>query len=129
MSDRRKVAVIYLVAQAAAVFGWWVALLTSPTVRGWFELDTGRRDVLSAFVVADLVVLLAGSTVAAAGLLRSARWASRAVAGVAGGSAYATLWLAGWVALGGRGAVGLVPMLVATAATTALAVWVARDSP
>lgn len=108
--------------QAAAVAGWWLALVISPRVRGWFELDAARRDVLSAFVVGDVLVLLAGSTVAAVGLLREARWAPSWVAGVAGGAAYATLLLAGWVAFGGSGAVGLVPMIAATGATALIAV-------
>ena len=115
-------AVAYLTAQAAAVIAWWLALLVSPRVRGWFELDAGRRDVLSAFVVGDVVVLAVGSALAAVALGRDLPWARSCVAWVAGGCAYSTLYLAAWVGLGGRGAVGLLPMVAATLATTAIAV-------
>jgi hypothetical protein len=127
MSDRRHLAAAYLLVQAAAVPVWWLALARSPRVRGWFELDTGRHDVLSAFVVGDLVILLAGSIASAVALLRKADWAARSVAWVAGGSAYATLYLAAWVALGGRGAAGLVPMFGATMATSVIALRYARE--
>ena len=122
MWDRHRLGAAYLLGQAGAVVVWWLALVGSPTVRGWFELDEGRRDVLSAFVLGDLVVLAIGSVVAGMALLRRARWATTAVAWVAGGCAYSTLYLAAWVALGGRGAIGLVPMVAATAATTFIAV-------
>lgn len=112
----------YLFVQAAAVVVWWAGLVASPTVRDWFEMDDGRRDVLSAFVLADLVVLAAGSAGAAVGLLRGERWAGAVVAAVAGGCAYSTLYLATWVGLGGVGAIGLVPMVAATVATAAIAV-------
>jgi hypothetical protein len=127
MSGRRQLAATYLLVQAAAVPLWWLALALSPRVRGWFEVDTERHDVLSAFVVGDLVILLAGSIASAVGLLREADWATRSVAWVAGGSAYATLYLAAWVALGGHGAAGLAPMVGATLATSVIALRYARE--
>ena len=120
MGDRRRQLVVgYLGLQAAAVVVWWAALVLSPRVREWFEMDGGRRDVLTAFAAGDAVILGAGSVLAAVGLRRRARWAGTATAGVAGGSAYATLLLGAWVALGGRGAIGLAPMVAATAASVA----------
>jgi len=113
---------MYLIAQAVAVVVWWLALVLSSEFRGWFELDEGRRDVLNAFVLGDVVVLAGGSMVAAVALLRQVRSAPLWVAWVAGGCAYSTLSLAAWVAFGGVGAVGLVPMLVATSVTSAIAV-------
>lgn len=119
MGDRRRWAAGYLAAQAAAVVVWWAALATSPRVRGWFEMDADRRDLLTAFAAGDAVVLALGSALAAAGLARGARWAVVAAATVTGGCLYATLLLAAWVGLGGDGAVGLVPMVAATAAGAA----------
>ena len=112
----------YLIGQALAVVVWWLGLVLSERVRGWFELDDGRHRVLSAFVLGDVVVLAVGSIVAALALLRQARSASQWVAGVAGGCTYSTLYLAAWVALGGDGAIGLVPMVAATVATSVIAV-------
>lgn len=121
MGDRRRVAAGYLGLQAAVVAAWWAALALSEPVRDWFEMDPGRRDLLTAFVAGDAVVLGLGSLAAAVGLARDSRWAGPVTAFVAGGAAYATLLLAAWVALGGRGAIGLVPMLVATAASATVA--------
>jgi hypothetical protein len=53
---------------------------------------------------------------------RQARWSAPVLFFTAGGTAYATLYLAEWTFLRGGGALGLVPMVVATAATTAIAV-------
>lgn len=122
MPERRTLGVAYLLVQAGAVVVWWAGLVLSPTIRDWFELDGGRRDVLNAFVLGDVVVLAAGSVVGAVGLLRDERWAAAVVAAVAGGCAYSTLYLAAWVGLGGAGAIGLVPMVAATGATAAIAV-------
>jgi hypothetical protein len=129
VGDLRRLAAGYLGLQAAAVVGWWLGLALSPRVREWFEMDPGRRDVLTAFGAGDAVVLGLGSVVAAVGLRRSARWAASVTAFVAGGSAYATLLLAAWVALGGRGAIGLAPMLAATAASLAAALVARRAGP
>jgi hypothetical protein len=126
MWGRRRLWAAYLVGQAIAVVVWWVALVASGQVRGWFELDGGRRDVLNAYVLGDVVVLAVGSTVAATALLRSVRSAPLWTAWVAGGCAYSTLYLAAWVAFGGVGAIGLVPMAIATGATSAIAVAAAR---
>lgn len=126
MGDRRTAEVAYLVVQAVAVVAWWVGLVVSPSLRDWFELDGGRRDVLNAFVLGDLVVLAVGSAAAAVALQRGERWAGAIVAAVAGGCLYSTLYLAAWVGLGGVGAVGLVPMVAATVATSAIAVDHAR---
>lgn len=126
MGDRRRLAAGYLGLQAAAVVVWWLGLALSPTVRGWFEMDPDRPDVLTAFVAGDAVVLGPGSALAAAGLVRRSRWAAPVAAFVAGGCAYATLLLAAWVALGGRGTIGLVPMVAATAASVTVALVAAR---
>jgi hypothetical protein len=109
----RRLAVPYLVVQAAAVPAWWLAMAAWPSVRGRFELDPGNPDVLDAFLLGDLVLLAAGSAVAAAVLGRN-----RVVgAVVAGGWAASTLTLAGWVLAGGHGWLGLPPMIVGTALT------------
>jgi hypothetical protein len=128
VGGRRRFAAGYLGLQAAAVVGWWAALALSPRVRDWFEMDPARPDVLTAFAAGDAVVLGAGSLAAAVGLVRGAGWAASVAAFVAGGAACATLLLAAWVALGGRGAVGLAPMGAATAASLAVMSAAARPA-
>jgi hypothetical protein len=124
----RRLSVAYMALQAGMALGWWVALVVSDRVRGWFELDAGEHDVLSAFVLADLLVIVAGSAVAALALARSWSWASSCVAWVAGGVAYATLYLAMWTILGGHGAAGLAPMAGATVLTSGVAIRETRDA-
>lgn len=117
-----RLAVPYLGAQAVLAVAWWLGLGASASFRGWFELEPSRPAVLDAFLVADLVVLVGGSAMAAIGLARRRSWAPPATAAVSGGAAYATLYLAGWVLLGGHGWVGLVPMVAATTLTATVAV-------
>ncbi len=122
-------AVGYLGGQAVLVVAWWVGLSVSSDFRELFELDRSSMRPLDAFVVADAVVLAVGSLAGAVLAARSSRWAAPVVALVAGGSAYATLYLAAWVQQGGAGAFGLLPMTAATLATAFVAVRLHRPSP
>jgi hypothetical protein len=118
----RPVAAGYLVAQAALGVIWWGVLVTVPTVRAWFELLPDRHGALNAFLIADGVVFVAGSVAAAATIWWTSRWASVVTAFTAGGVAYATLSLWGWVVLAGSSATGLVPMTISMVATTLIAI-------
>ena len=111
----------YLTAQAVLGVLWWASLFRVPSVRTWFELMPDRRSGLDAFLLADAVVFVGGSLVAAITIWRRSPWAGTVTALTAGGVAYATLYLAGWVVLEGSAATGLVPMGIATVATTAIA--------
>lgn len=122
-----SIASIYLVVQAVAAFVWWAALLVAPAVRARFELDRVDHRVLSAFVVGDLVVIVGGSLLGAAGARRTAPWTFGAVATTAGATGYATLYLAAWVAQGGSGWLGLVAMIPATFITASIA-WQLRGT-
>lgn len=119
-------AVGYLALQAALTIGWWLALAASTGVRDAFELDDARPEVLDAFLVGDLVVFVGGSALAALALVRRWPWARTAVAVTAGGAAYATLYLVGWVAAGGDGWIGIAPMAAATLTTGTIAVTTER---
>jgi hypothetical protein len=107
----------YLVVQAVAGVAWWSALFGLPTLRSWFEPLPGHPEVMDAFVVADALVVV-GSLLAARGLLTGARWAVTAVGVTAGGLAYATLFLIGWVSLTGSGAPILATMVPPTVFTS-----------
>jgi hypothetical protein len=125
----RPVAAAYLAAQAVLGLTWWALLSTSPPVRSWFELAAEQRRGLDAFVLADLAIFVGGSAASAVLVWRSSSAAPLVVAFTAGGTAYATLYLLAWVLGGGTGGAGLVPMVLATAATTAIAVGVRRAGP
>ena len=123
----RGFAVAYLIAQALSGVVWWALLLASATFRSWFELSTDRHGVLDAFLIADATVFIGGSVVSAWAIRTRWRWQTVVAAATAGGLAYATLLLASWVAFEGSRAAGLVPMLLATGATTAIAIATAAE--
>ena len=110
-----RLAAAYFGGHAVLDLAWWGTVATWDRFRGWFELDPTHHRSLDAFFFADLVILFAASVVAALAILR--RWPSAPVwaAGVTGGSAYATLYLAGWVIRGGHGWFGVAAMSIETA--------------
>jgi hypothetical protein len=112
---------VCLAAQAALGTIWWCFLVFTPDIRRSFELVPDRHQVLDAFFVADAVIFIGGSAVSAWALWRRAPWAAAVLLFTAGGTAYATLYLVQWVAVSGTGAIGLVPMALATGLTTAIA--------
>lgn len=117
----------YLALQAVLAIIWWLALLSSPTARAWFELVPDKRQALDSFLLADLVMFVGGSIVSAWGVWRHAPWAVPATAFTAGGITYATLYLLGWVAIARSAPAGVVPMAVSAIATSAIAYRVWRD--
>lgn len=126
LSGLRRIAAIYFGGHAALDIVWWVTVLASPSIRGWFELDPERHRVLTAFIVPDSVILFVASAAAAVALVRGWRWAHVLVASVTGGSAYATLYLAGWVIDGGHGWLGVAAMSVETAVMAGLTIALVR---
>ena len=115
MARVNGLAALYFGGHAVVDLAWWLAVKNIGWFRGWFELDPARPEVLDAFLVPDLVILAAASAVAAVALWREWRSAVVLAAVVTGGSAYATLYLAGWVILGGHGWMGVAAMSVETA--------------
>ena len=94
--DRR--AASYLVAQAAVVLAWWVAVIASHPVRELFFPYGGLDPAFVAFLLPDLVFIVAGSLVVA-------RRKARGMAGTRGGAillgavGYATLYTLCWTLL------------------------------
>ena len=117
----------YLTAQALATVAWWVGLAWSGTFRSVFDPVSRDRPVLDAYLVGDLVVIAAGSALSAWAVRARRRGAALVVAGVAGGLAYATLTLLGWVARGDGRLVGPGLMLAAAVVTAAIAARVDRE--
>lgn len=113
---------VYLALQAALGLAWWCTLELVAPVRSWFELVPDRHQSLDALFVADLVVFVGGSALSAWAVWIAADWATPVVAFTAGGTTYATLYLAEWIVLTGVGSLGLAIMIMATAATGYIAV-------
>jgi polyisoprenoid-binding protein YceI len=111
----------YLIVQAVLGIVFWVALMGSPAVRSWFELMPERREVMDAFVLADVAVVVAGSGLGAWALWTGRRWAVPVVAFTAGGVVYPTLYLVAWTAAAGTGALCLAIMVPVAILTT----WIA----
>lgn len=118
----------YLVAQAVLGLAWWLALSSSPTVRGWFELMADRPEVMDAFVFADVLVVVVGSGFGAFGLATGRRWTTAVLWFTAGGIVYPTLYLFGWLSFTSEGGLLLGAMVVVSIFTCWIAyqVWRAR---
>src|SRR5512144_111775 len=112
--DRRAAA--YLAAQAAAVLVWWVAVIGSRTVRGWFFPYGGLDPAFAAFLLPDLVLVVGGSLVVARHRQRgsAAPLASGILLGAVG---YGTLYTAAWTLLLHAPLGGLMAMVVLAVGT------------
>jgi hypothetical protein len=114
----RRVYAGYLVLQGAAGIALWVFLASANTVRELFELVPDRPTVTDSFVLADLLLGVVGSTLAAWALWNGRAWARTALAFTVGALLYPTCYLVIWVALEGTGAVALAVMVVVTSLTS-----------
>lgn len=124
----RGLAVAYYVAQAVLAVFWWVSMASFASVRARFELNPNGPRALDAFLVADLVVFVAGSLASAWAISRRSRRAGFFTAFTAGGVAYATLYLLSWVALEETGTAGVAPMVAALVASTVIALDTSKES-
>ena len=122
----RGLAIGYLLVQAAAFAGWWLALLVEPRWRRHFTFESAPDTALIAFAPADLAVVVA-SVFAASGLARRRRWAPPLVWLVVGAVFYAAVYcIAGW-ALTGDAALAAGAMSAAAAGSLTAALALARE--
>lgn len=126
MRNRRPAA--YLALFGAAVIGWWVAVATVPVVRRVFS-PAADPWVLTSYLLPDVVLLVAGSLLAAVAVLTGHRWSVAAVASVLGAELYATLHLLAWTGRTGQGWPGVALMAAGAAGTLLALVAVRRDGP
>lgn len=105
----RRGAAAYLVAQAAVVLGWWVAVLASRTVRGWFFPYGGLDPAFVAFVLPDLVFVVGGSLLVARQRLRG-NDAPLGTGILLGAVGYAAVYTLTWTLLLQAPAAGVVAM-------------------
>lgn len=106
----------YLFVQAVCGILLWVGIATVPAFRSGFELLTDHPDVTTAFAVPDLALIVVGSALGGWGVLRRSSWAVPVVCATAGCVLYPTVFLIGYVAMGGAGAGGLGVMFLVSAA-------------
>jgi hypothetical protein len=101
----------YMALQAVVGVLFWTGLAASSQIRETFELLPSHHPVTDAFILADMVVGVGGSALAAWGLWSDARWTVPVVAFTTGGIVYPTLFLVCWVAMAGTGAATLAIMI------------------
>ena len=119
-----RVYAIYLVAQAVCGVLLWVAFALLTGVRSWFELMPANHEVMDAFVFADLLVVVIGSSVSAWAIDTGRTWAVPVIAFTAGAIVYPTLYLIGWVSFAHSGSACLAVMVP----TSTLTCWVAYQT-
>jgi hypothetical protein len=120
-------AALYFGGHALVDLAWWAIVLSVGSIRGLFELDPTRHEVLNGFFLPDMVLLSIVSLIAAVALLRQWRGAIVMAAVTTGGNAYAALYLAGWVIRGGHGWIGVVAMTIEAGIMVALVIALVRD--
>lgn len=81
----------YLLVQAIGILAWWGLLIASPGSIQWFQPAVWPPGSLLAFWLADGLLLVGGSLVAATGVFQEKPWASVAVWAIALVSWYPTL--------------------------------------
>jgi hypothetical protein len=119
-------AALYFGGHALVDVAWWALVLRVGWIRGLFELDPTRHEVLNGFFLPDMVLLAVVSFAAAIALLRGWRGAIALAAVTTGGNAYAALYLAGWVIRGGHGWIGVVAMTIEAGIMVALIIALVR---
>src|SRR5688572_23072265 len=111
----RHSAGIYFAFQACAVAAWWLVLLTVPSSRVYFRMGAGAdsETVLLAFWLPDLLLLAAGSAVAAGLCFSASRLLPLALWFVCGAISHATLYCLAFALLTDTGWLGVTLMLPA----------------
>ena len=115
-----RLASIWFVLQAVLVTLWWVWLFVQPAARAHFLPTSFPAEVLLAFAVPDLLLLVLGSLAAGHGLWRGRAWSSAACWFVVGACCYATLWCTAASLRSGDAWIAVVAM-AATSAGSVLA--------
>ena len=77
--EPRKLVAAYFSLQSTSVVVWWVLLLSYPPSRNWFQPTGWPPASLLSFWLADLVLIVGGSGVAALSVWRLADWSKTAV--------------------------------------------------
>lgn len=95
-SDRRAAAA-FLVTQGFGVLGWWLSMVVSSSVRGWFVGGLAGWEAARTLVLADCIVYGVGSIVVGATIGRGGTWVLRGLWILVGAAWYATMVAALWL--------------------------------
>jgi protein-S-isoprenylcysteine O-methyltransferase Ste14 len=87
----KQIVAIYFLIQAISTAAWWLLLFAYPPSVKWFQPSDWPAGALLSFCLADFVLIIAGSVVAATGVLRQHEWAGNAVWAVTALTWYPTL--------------------------------------
>lgn len=87
----REIIGSYFLIQAVGTVAWWVLLIVYPPSVKWFQPEAWPTESLLSFWLADFALLIAGSVIAAIGVLRQSAWAGTVVWAVAVVTWYPTL--------------------------------------
>ncbi|TWU54977.1 hypothetical protein Poly51_37260 [Rubripirellula tenax] len=81
----------YFLIQAIGTAAWWMLLIAYPPSVKWFQPGDWPTGSLLSFWLADFVLIITGSIIAATGVLQRRDWAGNVVWGVAMVTWYPTL--------------------------------------
>ncbi|HEX9959844.1 MAG TPA: hypothetical protein VGB00_02860, partial [Pyrinomonadaceae bacterium] len=108
----RQHATIYFILQGAAVAAWWLILFFAPSSRVYFRMGDSEETLL-AFWLPDLILIAAGSFVAAGFCFFDSRLTAIALWLVAGAVAYAGFYCLAFAFLTDSGWLGVTLMMPA----------------
>lgn len=115
VNDRNRdfvklVAAGYLAAQAVGAAIWWTVLFAWPVSRAHFSSPEDSTGTLMSFLVADFLLYIGGSALAAVGFWLNKQWAWPVLCVHAGAASYAGLYCWNLFALTGHNLAGAVLM-------------------
>ena len=87
----RQIVATYFCLQAIGTVCWWGLLVAYPPSIKWFQPTDWPVNTLLSFWLADLILIVAGSLIAAAGVWRHSQWSTTVVWTVAVVTWYPTL--------------------------------------
>ena len=86
-----RIVAIYLLIQAISTAAWWGLLVGHPPSVDWFQPSDWPAGSLLSFWLADFVLIIGGSLIAAVGVWRRCEWSTTVVWMVAAVTWYPTL--------------------------------------
>ncbi len=117
----RVIVTSYLSFQALAVALWWALLLGVPRSIAWFHPPHWPDEALLGFWLADFVLLVLGSAVAAMAVWRRLPWASQAIWGLSAAAWYPALHCVGTSVLTGEAWIASALMVAMAGLTLSMA--------
>src|SRR6056297_3814868 len=89
--NSRQIVASYFLFQSIGTAAWWGLLIAYPPSVKWFQPADWPSGALLSFWLADFVLIIAGSIIAATGVLRRSDWAGNVLWAVAVAVWYPTL--------------------------------------